>query len=60
MSSSVPLAPEGLIPGVADGDLPVTVSFTRRADPGHAREMTAWVRAGLGMAEDFPGSFGGG
>ena len=32
-------------------DLPVTVSFTRRADPAHAREMTAWIRAGLSMAE---------
>jgi uncharacterized protein len=41
-------------------DLPVTVSFTRRADPGHAREMTAWIRAGLGMAEGFPGFLGGG
>jgi hypothetical protein len=41
-------------------DLPVTVSFTRRADPGHTREMTAWIRAGLGMAENFPGFLGGG
>jgi hypothetical protein len=45
---------------VAAGDLPVTVSFTRRADPGHAREMTAWIRAGLSMAEGFPGFLGGG
>jgi antibiotic biosynthesis monooxygenase (ABM) superfamily enzyme len=36
------------------------VSFTRRADPGHAREMAAWVRAGLSMAESFPGFLGGG
>ena len=59
MSSSVPVdvdAPEGS----AAGDLPVTVSFTRRADPGHAREMAAWVRAGLSMAESFPGFLGGG
>ncbi|RBY90117.1 antibiotic biosynthesis monooxygenase [Blastococcus sp. TBT05-19] len=41
-------------------DLPVTVSFTRRADPAHAREMTAWIRAGLSMAESFPGFLGGG
>ncbi|WP_104523888.1 antibiotic biosynthesis monooxygenase [Blastococcus atacamensis] len=41
-------------------DLPVTVSFTRRADPAHAREMTAWIRAGLSMAETFPGFLGGG
>jgi len=40
--------------------LPVTVSFTRRADPEHAREMTAWVRAGLSLAEEFPGFLGGG
>jgi antibiotic biosynthesis monooxygenase (ABM) superfamily enzyme len=44
---------------VAD-DLPVTVSFTRRADPVHEREMTAWIRAGLSMAETFPGFLGGG
>ena len=41
-------------------DLPVTVSFTRRADPGHATEMSAWIRAGLTMAEGFPGFLGGG
>jgi uncharacterized protein len=45
---------------VTSHDLPVTVSFTRRADPGHAREMTAWIRAGLSMAEEFPGFLGGG
>jgi uncharacterized protein len=55
MSISTPLT--GL---AAEGDLPVTVSFTRRADPGHAREMAAWVRAGLSMAESFPGFLGGG
>lgn len=38
----------------------MTVSFTRRADPAHAREMTAWIRAGLSMAESFPGFLGGG
>ena len=41
-------------------ELPVTVSFTRRADPAHAVEMTAWIRAGLTMAEGFPGFLGGG
>jgi hypothetical protein len=40
--------------------LPVTVSFTRRADRAHTAEMTAWVRAGLGMAETFPGFLGAG
>jgi hypothetical protein len=45
---------------VLPGDLPITVSFTRRADPAHAREMTAWIRAGLSMAESFPGFLGGG
>ncbi|WP_089336618.1 antibiotic biosynthesis monooxygenase [Blastococcus mobilis] len=45
---------------VTPADLPVTVSFTRRADPAHAREMTAWIRAGLSMAESFPGFLGGG
>ena len=38
----------------------MTVSFTRRADPAHAREMTAWIRAGLSMAESFPGFLCGG
>jgi antibiotic biosynthesis monooxygenase (ABM) superfamily enzyme len=41
-------------------ELPVTVSFTRRADPAHAVEMTAWIRSGLTMAEGFPGFLGGG
>ncbi|MFP5021836.1 antibiotic biosynthesis monooxygenase [Pseudonocardia phyllosphaerae] len=41
-------------------DLPVTVSFTRRADPAHTTEMTAWIRSGLLMAEGFPGFLGGG
>jgi antibiotic biosynthesis monooxygenase (ABM) superfamily enzyme len=44
---------------VAD-DVPVTVSFTRRADPAHAVEMTAWIRSGLTLAESFPGFLGGG
>jgi antibiotic biosynthesis monooxygenase (ABM) superfamily enzyme len=46
-------------PAPTGGD-PVTVSFTRRADPGHAAEMTAWIRSGLLMAEGFPGFLGGG
>jgi hypothetical protein len=45
---------------LAAGALPVTVSFTRRADPAHTREMTAWIRAGLTMAESFPGFLGAG
>ncbi|WP_222266972.1 hypothetical protein [Modestobacter marinus] len=40
--------------------LPVTVCFTRRPDPAHAVQMTAWIRAGLTMAEGFPGFLGGG
>lgn len=48
------------LPDAEQLDLPVTVSFTRRADPGHATEMTAWIRAGLTMAESFPGFLGGG
>ena len=47
-------------PAVAAGELPVTVSFTRRADPAHTREMTAWIRAGMTMAESFPGFLGAG
>jgi antibiotic biosynthesis monooxygenase (ABM) superfamily enzyme len=39
---------------------PVTVSFTRTADPGLASEMTAWIRSGLTLAEAFPGFLGGG
>jgi len=50
-----------VVPAAAETpELPVTVSFTRRADPAHAREMTAWIQAGLTMAEDFPGFLGGG
>jgi antibiotic biosynthesis monooxygenase (ABM) superfamily enzyme len=49
------------VPAAAETpDLPVTVSFTRRADPAHTVEMTAWIRAGLTMAEGFPGFLGGG
>ena len=51
MTAPTPVLPE---------NLPVTVSFTRRADPRHAREMTTWIRAGLSMAEDFSGFLGGG
>ena len=47
-------------PTVDAGDLPVTVSFTRRADPAHTREITAWIRAGMSMAETFPGFLGAG
>jgi antibiotic biosynthesis monooxygenase (ABM) superfamily enzyme len=47
-------------PAAETPELPVTISFTRRADPAHAREMTAWIQAGLTMAEDFPGFLGGG
>lgn len=40
--------------------LAVTVAITRRADPSRTAEMTAWVRAGLTLAEDFPGFLGSG
>jgi antibiotic biosynthesis monooxygenase (ABM) superfamily enzyme len=36
------------------------VAITRRADPSRTAEMTAWVRAGLTLAEDFPGFLGSG
>lgn len=45
---------------IETAERPVTVSFTRRADPGQTTEMTAWIRAGLTMAEGFPGFLGGG
>lgn len=38
--------------------LPVTVSITRRVDPDHHDQMTAWVRAGSSLAERFPGFLG--
>lgn len=38
----------------------VTVAITRRADPSRTAEMTAWVRVGLTLAEDFPGFLGSG
>ena len=38
--------------------LAVTVAITRRADPSRTAEMTAWVRAGSTLAEDFPGFLG--
>lgn len=40
--------------------VPVTVAITRRADPSHAREMIAWMRAGTTLAEEFPGFLGAG
>jgi uncharacterized protein len=55
MLSTTPVPAAAEIP-----ELPVTVSFTRRADPAHAVEMTAWIRSGLTMAEGFPGFLGGG
>jgi len=36
----------------------VTVAITRRADPSRNAEMLAWVRAGVTLAEDFPGFLG--
>ncbi|MEV4410388.1 antibiotic biosynthesis monooxygenase [Catellatospora sp. NPDC049609] len=43
-----------------DTAVPVTIAITRRADPGHAREMIAWMRAGTTLAEEFPGFLGAG
>lgn len=43
-----------------DGGVPVTIAITRRADPTHAREMIAWMRAGTTLAEEFPGFLGAG
>jgi uncharacterized protein len=39
---------------------PVTVSITRHLDPGHEAEMVSWVRAGMGLADRFPGFLGAG
>ncbi|MFI5491323.1 antibiotic biosynthesis monooxygenase [Actinoplanes sp. NPDC051859] len=36
----------------------VTVAITRKADPSRNAEMLAWVRAGVTLAEDFPGFLG--
>ncbi|MEU7826657.1 antibiotic biosynthesis monooxygenase [Catellatospora sp. NPDC049133] len=44
----------------SNGAVPVTIAITRRADPSHAREMIAWMRAGTTLAEEFPGFLGAG
>lgn len=44
----------------ADATLPVTIAITRRADPARASEMIAWMRAGVTLAEGFPGFLGAG
>ncbi|GGQ56454.1 antibiotic biosynthesis monooxygenase [Couchioplanes azureus] len=36
----------------------VTVAITRKADPSRNAEMLAWVRAGVTLAEHFPGFLG--
>lgn len=59
-STDDPEAMDALRSSVDPDDLPITVSFTRRADPAHAVQMTAWIRAGLTLAEAFPGFLGGG
>lgn len=41
-------------------DLPVTIAFTRTADPGHDTEVLAWIQAGIVVAESFPGFLGAG
>jgi antibiotic biosynthesis monooxygenase (ABM) superfamily enzyme len=40
--------------------VPVTVAIARRADPARTHEMVAWMRAGTGLAESFPGFLGAG
>ncbi|MFW6773580.1 antibiotic biosynthesis monooxygenase [Nocardioides sp. CPCC 205120] len=37
---------------------PVTVAATRYVDPARSAEMTAWIRAGTALAEQFPGFLG--
>lgn len=39
---------------------PVTVAITRHVDPGRDAEMISWMRAGMALAERFPGFLGGG
>ncbi len=58
MSPTAP--PDHTTPGSTTTPSPVTVSFTRRANPAQAKEMTAWIRSGLTLAEAFPGFLGGG
>lgn len=40
--------------------LAVTVAITRRVSPPRDAEMAAWVRAGVSLAETFPGFLGAG
>lgn len=39
---------------------PVTVSITRRLEPGREPEMVSWIQAGISLAERFPGFLGAG
>jgi len=39
---------------------PVTVAITRHLPGGHEEEMTAWLNAGIALAERFPGFLGAG
>jgi uncharacterized protein len=45
-------------PPAVDRPTSVTVSVTRRAQPGREREMAAWLAAGSSLAESFPGFLG--
>jgi antibiotic biosynthesis monooxygenase (ABM) superfamily enzyme len=51
------------LPGVTADLLtktPVTVAVHRRAEPGRAREVNAWLHTGVRLAETFPGFLGAG
>lgn len=39
---------------------PITVSITRRVDPGRTKEVAAWARAGQDLLSDSPGYLGSG
>ena len=40
--------------------IPVTVSITRRVDPGRLAEVTHWVQAGVNLANTYEGFLGSG
>ncbi|GAA3862642.1 hypothetical protein GCM10022381_03480 [Leifsonia kafniensis] len=42
------------------GRVPVTVSITRRVDPGDIAEATSWVQKGINLASGYPGFLGSG
>ncbi|MCX4473330.1 antibiotic biosynthesis monooxygenase [Micromonospora sp. NBC_01655] len=56
----VTAAADGAPVTAATDGAPVTVAIARRADPARSHEMVAWMRAGTGLAESFPGFLGAG